>query len=345
MKAAVLNSIGHIEIEERNIPEIKDNEVLIKIEYVGICGSDLHFFEKGAIGIAKIKEPRILGHELVGRVESIGANVENFKKGDNVTVEPGVPCKECIFCKRGKYNLCELAEKNFLATPWKDGAFVEYISYPKDYVYKLPEDFPKLRAVMIEPYVVGLQAVEKSGARYGQSAVVLGAGCIGIMTTIALKAHGINEIIVIDIINDRLKKAKDFGATHVINANEENAVNKVMELTSGAGADLVFEAAGNLITQQQTVEYLAKFGTITFIGFSSGEPFMFDVSTLMRKEGKVTGIFRYANQYEKAIKELILNPIELERLISHIFDFNDVQKAMEENVRNKGKIIKAVIKI
>ena len=172
MKAGVCTGKGKIEIVERPIPEISDNDVLIKIEYVGVCGSDLHFFAEGGIGAVKLYEPRILGHEPVGTIVKVGKDVKDLKVGDNVTLEPGKRCKVCDFCRKGIYNMCETNRVEFLGNPYTDGAFVEYMSYPQEYVFKLPQDFPKKRAVMIEPYAVALHAVEQSGAHYGQTRCV-----------------------------------------------------------------------------------------------------------------------------------------------------------------------------
>ncbi|RJP55375.1 MAG: NAD(P)-dependent alcohol dehydrogenase [Anaerolineaceae bacterium] len=345
MKAAVLKEKGVIEIEEREMPKTGDDDVLVKIEYVGVCGSDLHFYGEGGIGVAKIYEPRVLGHEPVGKVESIGKNVTDLKEGDSVILEPGIGCGHCSFCRTGRYNICPTAVRHFLGNPWTDGVFQEYIAYPYQYVYKIPDDFPKLRGVMIEPYVVVLHAVERSGARYGHSAVILGAGCIGIMTMLALRAHGVGQIFLVDIVGNRLKKAQEFGTVHTINAKMEDPVQKVLEMTAGAGTDLVFETAGSIITQAQTVQYVKKTGMITFVGFSSGQPVAFDISTLMRKEANVTTVFRYANQHRKALDQMIINPIELEKLVSHIYDLKDIKKALDENIRDKDKVIKAVIRI
>jgi L-iditol 2-dehydrogenase len=345
MKAAVLQKAKDINIEERAIPQINDDEVLVKIEYVGICGSDLHFYGEGAIGVAKIFEPRVLGHEPVGRIEKIGKNVSELAVGDTVILEPGIPCGFCEFCHTGHYNLCPVCVKRFLGNPWTDGVFQEYIAYPWQFAYKLPEDFPKLRGVMVEPYVVGLYAVERSGAKYGQNAVILGAGCIGIMTMLALKAHGVNQIFMVDVIESRLKMAESFGAVTTINARNEDPVAKLLSMTNGMGTDLVFETAGSIITQKQTVQYVKKLGMITFVGFNSGQLVEYDISALMRKEANVTTVFRYANQHKKALRELILHPIDLERIISNIYPLADIQTALEDNIRNKDSIIKAVIKM
>jgi len=343
MKAAVVKGARILDIEERPIPAIADDEALVKMDYVGVCGSDLHFYGEGRIGVNRIFEPRVLGHEPVGHVVDVGKNVTGLAVGDRVTLEPGIPCGTCEFCHTGHYNLCPTCVRRFLGNPWTDGVFQEYIAYPAPFVYRLPDDMPALRGVMVEPYVVGLYAVERSGARYGQTATILGSGCIGIMTMLALRAHGVNEIIMVDVIDSRLRMAASFGTVHTINARNEDPVDKVMSLTGGLGTDLVFETAGSLLTQKQTVQYLKKLGMITFVGFSSGDPVEYDISTLMRKEGNVSTVFRYANQHPKALRELARHPIELEKIITHIYPLDQIKEALEENIRDKETVIKAVI--
>ncbi len=345
MKTAVLRGVRDLVIEDRPIPEIGDDDVLIRNEYVGICGSDLHFYNEGGIGVAKIYEPRVLGHESVGRVAAMGKNVTGLKEGDNVILDPGISCGHCEYCRTGHYNLCPVTVKKFLGNPWTDGVFQEYISYPQHYVQKLSDDFPKLRAVMIEPYVVALHAVSQSKAHYGQNAVVLGSGCIGIMTMIALKQHGIHQIFMVDVIDNRLAMAQQFADVKTFNPQRENPVERVMELTNNEGVDLVFETAGSLITQGQTVEYVRKCGMITFVGFSNGESVPYDISTLMRREATITTVFRYANQFRKAIHGLTQNPVPLENMISQIYPLEDIKKAFDENLQDKERVIKAVIQI
>jgi L-iditol 2-dehydrogenase len=345
MKAAVLTTKQNIEIVNKDMPTIGSEDVLVRVEYVGVCGSDLHFFQDGKIGTSQMFEPRILGHEAVGVITDVGDNVQNLSVGDSVVFEPGIPCGFCEYCQTGHYNVCPVAVKRFLGNPYTDGAFQEYMSYPYQYVYKLPDNIPKLRGVMIEPFSVGLHAVEKSGARYGQNAVVIGAGCIGIMTMLALKAHGINQIMIIDVIESRLKMAESFGGIVTIDASKEDPVNKVNEITNGKGVDLVYETAGSLKTQMQTVEYVSKLGVITFVGFNAGERVEIDISKLMRKEASITTVFRYANQHKKAIRELSNNPIELERIVTEVSNLDDIQNVLLNNIQNKQQIIKAVIRI
>lgn len=336
-----MTEIGKIEIREMDIPVPKDNEVLVKNKHVGICGSDLHYYEHGRIGNYVVTGPIILGHECSGVVVEVGKNVKALKRGDRVALEPGVACGKCEFCKTGRYNLCP--DVKFMATPPFDGAFVEYITHPEDMTFKLPEGVSTLEGALIEPLAVGFHATNQAGAKIGQNAVILGSGCIGLVTLLALKSKGISEIYVADIISKRLEKAKELGASKVLKSDEVNLVDEIMKLTNGNGVDLVFESAGNKVTTQQTVQLVKRGGTITLIGMSPEAMIPFDMGTLIGKEASITTVFRYKNIYPSAINAVAAGLIPLKDIVSDIFSFEDIHKGIECNVKNKANVIKAVI--
>ncbi|WP_343122818.1 alcohol dehydrogenase catalytic domain-containing protein, partial [Mediterraneibacter gnavus] len=222
MKTAVMTSLQKVVIENRDIPILEDDEVLVQVEYVGICGSDLHYFESGRIGDFVVKPPFVLGHEAAGTVVETGKNVKHLKKGDRVCMEPGKTCGVCEFCKSGRYNLCK--DVKFFATPPVDGVFQEYVAHEAGLCFLLPDQVSTLEGALIEPLAVGMHAANQGNAHLGQTAVVTGAGCIGLTTVLSLKAMGVSQIIVVDIIEKRLQKALEVGATAVINGKEENTV-------------------------------------------------------------------------------------------------------------------------
>ncbi len=217
MKTAVMLGIGKMGFEERDIPKAKDNEVLVKLEYVGICGSDLHYYETGAIGNYVVEPPFVLGHEPGGTVVEVGKNVKHLKAGDRVALEPGKTCGHCEFCKTGRYNLCP--DVVFFATPPVDGVFQEYVAHEADLCFKLPDNVSTMEGALIEPLAVGFHAAMQGGARAGQTAVVMGAGCIGLVTMMALKAMGVSKVYVVDIMEKRLEKAMELGADGIINGS------------------------------------------------------------------------------------------------------------------------------
>ena len=206
MKTMVLKKAGTIVEEDREIPAIRAHEVLIKVMDCGICGSDVHYYEHGRIGDFVVEKPMILGHECAGEVVEVGEAVTHIKAGDRVAVEPGHTCGKCEYCKSGRYNLCP--DVIFLATPPYDGAFSEYLSYPADMVYKLPDSMDTVEGALLEPFCVGLHAVAQSEVKAGSCAVILGSGCIGLCTLLALNAQGIHKVFVVDILENRLKMAE-----------------------------------------------------------------------------------------------------------------------------------------
>ena len=181
MKVAVMNGIGKMGYTERPIPVPKDDEVLVKLEYVGICGSDMHYYEMGRIGDYVVEPPFVLGHEPGGTVVEVGKNVTHLKVGDRVALEPGKTCGKCKFCREGKYNLCP--DVVFFATPPVDGVFQEYVAHEAALCFKLPDNVSTLEGALIEPLAVGFHAANQGGAHIGQKAVVFGAGCICLLYT------------------------------------------------------------------------------------------------------------------------------------------------------------------
>ncbi|HEX2945216.1 MAG TPA: NAD(P)-dependent alcohol dehydrogenase [Clostridia bacterium] len=341
MIAAVMPKTREIEMQKRPIPVPKDNEVLVKIKHVGLCGSDMHFYEYGRIGSVVMDSPTVLGHESAGEIVEVGKNVKNLSVGDRVALEPGVPCGKCEFCKEGKYNLCP--DVAFMACPGYDGAFAEYVAYPSDMAFKLPANVDTVEGGLIEPLAVGFHAVSQSGVRAGQKAVVLGSGCIGLVTLMVLKMIGVSEVYVVDVIAKRLEMAKELGATKVLKADEVDVEKTIKELT-GNGADAVFETAGNKITTLQTAHLVKSGGVVTIVGMGVDPVIPYDISALVWKEATIKTVFRYRNLYPTAIKAVAAGQIPLKKIATHYFDFANLKEAIDYNIENKSEVIKAVIK-
>ena len=343
MKVAVMEAIGKIKMEERDIPKAKDNEVLVKLEYVGICGSDLHYYETGAIGDFVVEPPFVLGHEPGGTVVEVGKDVKHLKVGDRVALEPGKTCGHCEFCKTGRYNLCP--DVVFFATPPVDGVFQEYVAHEADLCFKLPENVSTLEGALIEPLAVGFHAAMQGGARAGQTAVVMGSGCIGLVTMMALKAMGVSKVYVVDIMEKRLEKALELGADGVINGKEKDAVEEVMKLTDGRGCDLVIETAGTQITTVQAMRMTKKGATIVLVGYSKTGEMTLPISMALDKELTFKTVFRYRHIYPMAIEAVSAGKVNLKGIVTDIFSLDEAQKAMDYSVNNKADVVKAVIRI
>ena len=343
MKTAVMLGIGKMGCEERDIPQVKDDEVLVKLEYVGICGSDLHYYETGAIGDYVVEPPFVLGHEPGGTVVEVGKNVTHLKAGDRVALEPGKTCGHCEFCKTGRYNLCP--DVVFFATPPVDGVFQEYVAHEADLCFKLPDNVSTLEGALIEPLAVGFHAAIQGDAHLGQKAVVMGAGCIGLVSMMALKARGVSEVYVVDIMEKRLKKALELGADGVINGAEENVEQKIRQITDGRGVDLVIETAGTEITTRQAISIAKKGSNIVLVGYSKSGEMTLPMSLVLDKELTFKTVFRYRHIYPMAIEAVAQGKVNLKGIVTDIFDLDDVQKAMDYSVNNKTDIVKAVIRV
>ena len=343
MKVAILNDIKEIEIDEREIPNIKNNEILVKIEYVGVCGSDLHYYEHGRVSDYIVKPPFVLGHEAGGVVVEVGENVKNLKVGDKVALEPGKTCGHCEFCKTGRYNLC--SDVVFFATPPIDGVFQEYVAHEADLCFKLPENVSTMEGALIEPLAVGFHAANQGNAHIGQTAVVFGAGCIGLLTMMALKAKGVTNVYVVDIMRNRLDKAIELGATGVINGAEENVLDLAKDITNGRGFDIAIETAGTEITTTQAIQIVKKGSTVVLVGYSKTGMMNIPISLALDKELTLKGIFRYRNIYPMAIEAVAKGKVNLKEIVTNIFNFEDIKSGMDMNIEKKDKIVKSVIKI
>ncbi len=343
MKVAVMEGIGKMGYTQRPIPAPKEDEVLVKLEYVGICGSDMHYYETGAIGDYVVEPPFVLGHEPGGIVVEVGSKVKHLKVGDRVALEPGKTCGHCEFCRQGKYNLCP--DVVFFATPPVDGVFQEYVAHEAALCFKLPDNVSTLEGALIEPLAVGFHAANQGGAHAGQTAVVMGAGCIGLVSMMALKAEGVSRVYVVDVMQKRLDKALELGADGVINGRDEDAVEAVRRLTGGAGCDLVIETAGTEITTRQAIHMAKKGANLVLVGYSKTGEMTLPMSLVLDKELAFKTVFRYRHIYPMAIDAVAAGKVNLKGIVTNIFDFDDIQNAMDKSVSDKANIVKAVVKI
>ncbi|MCR5785963.1 MAG: NAD(P)-dependent alcohol dehydrogenase [Eubacterium sp.] len=344
-KGAFMRGTDKMIIKEIDKPTAGPGKVVVEIEYVGICGSDVHYYHSGKVGAYEVdlSQDYMLGHECAGTVVEVGEGVTNLKIGDKVALEPGQTCGQCEFCKQGKYNLCP--DVVFLATPPVQGCNMQYIEYPQDYCFKLPEKLSTLEGAMIEPLSVGMHAANQAEVGVGDSIVILGSGAIGLTTLLSCKAHGCGTIIVSDLVDARLAKAKELGADYVINGKDADIVEEVRKITGGRMADQVFETAGSPVTIGQTTHLAKRGGTVTLVGISTQSKIEYDFAEIMDKELSIKSVFRYRNIYPRAIAAVASGAINVKGIVTHEFEFDDIQKAYDEAVNNKTDLVKAVIKV
>ncbi|ODA42933.1 NAD(P)-dependent alcohol dehydrogenase [Desulfosporosinus sp. BG] len=342
-RAAYMTGLNELEIREIGVPVPKEKQVLVKLEYVGICGSDVHYLEHGKIGDFIVNGDFILGHECAGTIVAVGSSVEKLKVGDRVALEPGCTCGQCEFCKTGRYNLCPDVE--FLATPPYHGCLMNYIAFPETMAFKLPDMISTKEGALVEPLAVGMHAAKQGNVKLGDSVVILGAGTIGLVTLLACKAFGATDITVVDVIPKRLEYAKKLGATTVINAAEVDVLAEIDKLTNQEGVDIVIETAGSAKTIAQTPYLVKNGGCIVLVGMAPQDIIEFNFAKIMAKEAEIKSVFRYRNIYPQAIKAISKGIIDISGIITHEFAFDDVAQAFDFVINHKEEVVKAVIKI
>ncbi len=342
-RAAYMTGINKMEIRDIEVPKLREKDVLVKLEYVGICGSDVHYLEHGKIGDFVVNGDFILGHECAGTVVEIGTGVQNLKVGDKVALEPGITCGQCEFCKSGRYNLCPDVE--FLATPPYHGSLMNYIAFPENMCFKLPDNITTKEGALVEPLAVGMHAAIQGNVKLGDTVVILGAGTIGLVTLLACKAYGATDITIVDVIPKRLEYAKKLGATATINAMETDVFAEIDKMTGKKGVDIVIETAGSARTISQTPYLVKNGGTIVLVGLAPQDIIEFNFAKIMAKEAQIKSVFRYRNIYPTAIKAIAKGIIDISGIVTHEFDFDDVAKAFDYVINNKQDVVKAVIKI
>ena len=339
-KTFYMTGIEKIELGEAPMPKIGPDDVLIKVQSVGVCGSDLHYYRSGAIGDFKVEFPFVLGHEAAGVVEDVGENVTTLKKGDRVCMEPGVPCMKCEECLSGHYNLCR--DVRFWATPPYDGVLSEYVAHPAAFTFKIPDNMSFTEGALVEPLAIGLHACNMGGVKLGQTVAIMGAGCIGLVTLLAAKAYGATRIIVGDVLDKRLDKARELGAI-AVNTKEEDFVAKVMELTEGRGADVCIDCAGFSATVDSCLSCAKPAGVVIIVGLGQDRVDGFNTSIMSTKELTVKSIFRYRNLYPTAINAIADGRIDVESIVSHRFTFDDTINAFATCHKDIRNVVKGVI--
>lgn len=339
MKAAILNGIRNISLDNIEVPEPGKDEVLVRVKSVGVCGSDIHYYNHGRIGDFVVEKPLILGHECSGEVVGTGPEVKYLKPGDRVALEPGIPCRKCRFCKIGRYNLCP--DVSFMATPPVDGAFCEYVVSSEDFAFKVPDNMSFDEAALIEPLAVGVYACERANLKLNQRVVVLGAGPIGLVTLQAARAYGAGKVIVTDVNNFRLAKARELGATEVVNVLDRSGGS--LSGAVGEGADVVFETSGNPSAVQETLRLARRGGKVVVIGLPPQAHVEYDIVSISSKELDILGIFRYANVYPQGIELVARGLVDLKKLITHHYGLEEIVEALEVADKQKDKAIKVIV--
>ena len=314
MKALELIGPSEFELVDKDVPQPGDHEVLVRVKACGICGSDIH----GANGSSGRRIPPIvMGHEGAGEVVSVGDRVSGFAAGDRITFDSTVYCGDCHYCNRGRNNLCDNREVMGVSCGEfrRHGAFAEYVCVPSHIVYQLPEDLSYDHAAFTEPVGVAVHAVRRANIESGDSAIVVGAGLIGLLVVQALKQAGCSTIIALDLVPQRLDLAMKLGASHAMLATENEVVAKIHELTDGRGANHSFEVVGATGPVGLAIDGIRKGGTCVLVGNLAPEVTL-PLQKVVTRELNVLGTCAINAEIPEALEMIAKREIDVEPLIS-----------------------------
>jgi L-iditol 2-dehydrogenase len=333
-RAAVLYGVHDLRIDEVPIPEPGAREVLVEVRAVGVCGSDVHYYEHGRIGVYVVREPLILGHESGGVVVGQGPGADRHQIGQRVALEPGVPCGRCRQCREGRYNLCP--EVRFFATPPVHGAFANYVTIHEDFAFALPDSVSDDAGALIEPLSVGIWACRKARLAGGEHVLVTGAGPIGLLAMQAAFALGASRATVADVNSHRLELARRTGATTVLDLRSQPLGE------AGVEADVLLECSGHPAALADGIRSLRPAGVAVVVGMGPGEEATIPLAVLQNRELTLTGTFRYANTYPTAIELVAAGRVDVEAIVTGHFPLDQAEQALQAS-RQDPRSVKAVV--
>ncbi|HWY45092.1 MAG TPA: galactitol-1-phosphate 5-dehydrogenase [Candidatus Sulfotelmatobacter sp.] len=340
MKALLLSQYKRLEIADLPEPKPGPGEVLVRVAACGICGSDVHGYD-GSSG--RRIPPIVMGHEAAGIVAALGDGVTNLSVNDRVTFDSTVYCGACPPCRRGEVNLCD--NRQVLGVSCADyrraGAFAEYVAVPSRIVYRLPDNLSFAEAAMLEAVAVAIHAVSLAQISPESSALVVGAGMIGLLTVQALRAAGCSRVFVADIDSSRLRLAQDMGATAVLSA-ETDVVAQVLQLTGGAGLDVAVEAVGRTETVTAAVESVRKGGTVVLVGNISPE-ITLPLQRVVTRQIRLQGSCASSGEYPRAMELLTTGKIKVKPLITAIAPLADGPQWFERLHAREPNLMKVVL--
>nr|XP_012620419.2 sorbitol dehydrogenase [Microcebus murinus] len=324
----VVHGARDLHLENYPIHEPGPNEVLLKMHSVGICGSDVHYWQHGRIGNFVVEKPMVLGHEASGTVAKVGSLVKHLKPGDQVAIEPGAPRETDEFCKVGRYNLSPTIF--FCATPPDHGNLCRFYKHNADFCYKLPDNVIFEEGALIEPLSVGIHACRRAGVTLGNKVLVCGAGPIGLVSLLVAKAMGAAQVVVTDLSSSRLSKAKEVGADLVLQVSKETpqeVASKVQGLL-GCKPDVTIECTGAEACIQAGIYATASGGTMVLVGLGS-EMNTVPLLNAAVREVDIRGVFRYCNTWPVVISMLASKTVNVKPLVTHRFPLEKALEAFE----------------
>ncbi|KAL9890213.1 sorbitol dehydrogenase-like [Glossina fuscipes fuscipes] len=332
--AAVLYDINDLRLEQRPMPEIGPKDVLLAVDCVGICRTDVEYWEKGRAGPYVVEEPMILGREASGIVVESGKQVQHLRKGDRVAVEPGESCRHCQLCRSGQYNLCPSIR--FCATPPNDGLLTRYAKHPAHLCYKLPDHVTMEEGALLEPLAVGMASCRRAKVGLGSEVLILGCGPIGLTTLATATSIGASKVLIVDKKKDRLEIAKSFGADTLHlneNCNPKDLAQSI-HATMGCIPDKCFDCVGTIESLKLAIYTTRPGGMCTLVGVPDGK-IVLPLIDAMSREVDILGVVNYRNEYLSyhsypiALAMAASFELSLPAIISHHFALEQISLAFE----------------
>lgn len=343
-KVAYMTGLSKMEIKEVPMPndELAPDDVLVNIKAVGICASDLHFYDTGRCGELELTLPSVLGHEPAGRIVEIGSAVKHLKAGDRVFVDPQRPCGQCEHCLKGNYNLCDNMQCMSVEA---EGAFAQYSVRPARMCQRIPDNLSYEAAAMLEPFSFACSVIEKGGMEPGKSMAILGSGPVGLSVLLAAKAYGAADIFMTDMVESRLNKAKEMGAARVINIANEDYVEVIKSETNRRGVDIIVDTTGHESVYRTFDQAVIRGGSMVLVGVGAGQYYNINLAHIRDQEIKIAGIFRFANTSRRAIDMIRAGHVDISQLVSHCMPLAQISEAFDL-VRSKADgVIKVVVQM
>jgi D-xylulose reductase len=343
MEALVLEEKGVLKLRDIDLPLVLGlDDVRIAIHTVGVCGSDVHYYTHGAIGPYVLRAPMVLGHEAAGIVEALGENVRGLKIGDRVCMEPGVPDLTSRASKLGIYNVDPSVR--FWATPPIHGVLTSHVIHPAAFTYKLPDNVSFAEGAMVEPFAIGMQAASRARIQPGDVAAVIGCGPIGIMIALAALAGGCSRVFISDFSAEKLAIAGQYPAITPVNIAETTLSDVIAAEMEGWGPDIVFEASGSPKAYNGLFDLVRPGGAVVLVGLPV-EKVAFDVAGAISKEVRIETVFRYANIFDRALQLIASGKVDLNPLITGVYDFKDSIQAFERASAGNPSDVKLQIRM
>jgi L-iditol 2-dehydrogenase len=344
MKAVYLTGLRQMELRQAPVPQLgSTQDVLLRVDTLGVCGSDIHYFTQGKIGPHEAPFPFILGHELGATVQEVGEDVKSLRPGQRVAVDPLIPCGECDQCRAGRKHTCR--NQKFLGSSGLfPGALVEYLVMPAACCSPVPDSLDDDQAAMVEPLSIGVYAAQLAQLAPGARVGIVGSGPIGLCVLLAIRAQTPAAVYVTDLVDERLAVARAGGADWTGNPRRQDVMAAIQSIEP-LGLDAVFECAGEQEALDQSVNLLKPGGTLLVVGIPEVERVSFDIALLRRNELRILNVRRQNLCMERAIELIASGRVDVKPLVTHHFRMEDTARAFELVSARADGVVKAIIRI